>query len=356
MNKLQAEKNEVILGVDTHLDVHVGAVINSSGNLLGTRAVSVSTHGYLDLLEWAESLGKLRQAGIEGTGTYGAELCRFLTSRGIVVIEVNRPDRSNRRRQGKSDPLDAENAARAVHSGTATATPKKQNGVCEAIRIISVARRSAVKAKTQAMNQIRGILVSGPQDIREQVWKTKPHDCAKACIEMSSSGSSDLLESMTETLKLLGQRWLMLTDELALLDKRLDKLTKEHCKQLRTRMGVGPYTAGILVTVAGDNPDRLRNEAALAALCGVNPLPASSGKTIRHRLNRGGNSEANNALWTIALVRARSDPRTRLYVERRTAEGLTTKEIYRCLKRYIVRELYPLILSDLKRINVEGLT
>lgn len=356
MNKLQAENNEVILGVDTHLDVHVGAVINSSGNLLGTRAVSVSAHGYLDLLEWAESLGKLRKAGIEGTGTYGAGLCRFLTSRGIVVIEVNRPYRSNRRRQGKSDPLDAENAARAVHSGTATATPKKQNGACEAIRIISVARRSAVKAKTQAMNQMRGILVSGPQDIREQVWKTKPYDCAKACIEMSSSDSSDLLESMTETLNLLGQRWLMLTEELALLDKRLDKLTKEHCKQLRTRMGVGPYTVGILVTVAGDNPERLRNEAALAALCGVNPLPASSGKTIRHRLNRGGNREANNALWTIALVRASSDPRTRLYVEGRTAEGLTTKEIYRCLKRYIIRELYPIILSDLKRINFSGLT
>ncbi|WP_330109681.1 IS110 family transposase [Methylophaga thalassica] len=358
MNNLQTENNEVILGVDTHLDVHVGAVINSSGNLLGTRAVSVSSHGYLDLLEWAESLGKLKQAGVEGTGTYGAGLCRFLTSRGIVIIEVNRPDRSNRRRQGKSDPLNAGNAARAVHSGTATATPKKQHGACEAIRIISVARRSAVKAKTQAMNQIRGILVSGPQDIRELVWKTKPHDCAKACIEMISSDSSDLLESMTETLKLLGQRWLILTDELALLDKKLDKLTNEHCKQLRTRMGVGPYTAGILVTVAGDNPERLRNEAALAALCGVNPLPlpASSGKTIRHRLNRGGNREANNALWTIALVRARSDPRTRLYVARRTAEGLTTKEIYRCLKRYIVRELYPLILSDLKRINFSGLT
>jgi transposase InsO family protein len=153
------------------------------------------------------------------------------------------------------------------------------------------------------------------------------------------------------TLKSLAKRWLMLSDELQKLDKQLDALTAEYAHRLRGQFGVGPQTAATLLSVAGDNPGRLKNEAALAALCGVNPLPASSGKTVRHRLNRGGSRAANNALWTIAMVRMRSDPRTKAYVARRTSEGRTSKEIRRCLKRYIVRELYPLILSDLSHAN-----
>jgi transposase len=222
--------------------------------------------------------------------------------------------------------------------------------------MVSVVRRSAVKAKTQAMNQIRALLVSAPQSIRERLLKTKPHECARGCSKIKKLGDSELLLSLTITLKFLSKRWITLSNELKELDKQLDKLTQTHCPKLRSRMGVGPYTAGILVSVAGDNPERLRSESALAALCGVNPLPASSGKTIRHRLNRGGNRAANNALWTITLVRARSDSRTREYVARRTAEGLSKKEIFRCLKRYIIRELYPLIMSDLKRIMPINLT
>jgi len=348
--------DKVILGVDTHLDVHVGAVINASGSLLGTRSVSVTNQGYQDLLEWAESLGSLQCAGIEGTGTYGAALCSYLTDKKIKVIEVNRPNRVVRRLQGKSDPLDAENAARSVLAGTSTATPKSKNGASEAIRTITVVRRSAVKAKTQAMNQIRALLVSAPQDIRDRLWKVKPHDCASVCLRATASSESIACQSLILTIKLLAKRWTVLAAELKLLDQELDRLTKVYCARLRNRMGVGPYCAAILVTAAGDNPERLKSEASLASLCGVNPLPASSGKTIRHRLNRGGNRAANNALWTIALVRSRSDPRTREYVARRTQEGLTTKEIYRCLKRYIVRELYPLILKDLQGISPSFLT
>lgn len=349
--KNQSGSQQVVLGVDTHLDVHVGVVISHSGSLLGTRSVSVNLHGYEDLFHWATQFGQLEIAGIEGTGTYGAALYRYLQSKGITVIEVNRPDRSKRRMHGKSDPLDAENAARAVLAGTATAIPKDKNGACEAIRMVLVARRSAVKAKTQAMNQIRALLVSGPQEIRERLWKTKAHECAKACLSVRTLGKTELSMTLMTTLKLLARRWTVLAEELSQLDKSLDGLTHEHCKNLRSRMGVGPYTAAALVTVAGDNPNRLKNESALAALCGVNPLPASSGKTVRHRLNRGGSRSANNALWTITLVRARSDPRTRAYVARRSAEGLSTKEIYRCLKRYIVRELYPLIMDDLSEIT-----
>jgi transposase len=341
------EQREVILGVDTHLDTHVGAVINDIGQLLGTKSVSTDTAGYLDLLTWAKSLGSVRRAGVEGTGTYGAGLARMLDDHEIEVLEVNRPDRAMRRSKGKADPPDAENAARAVLSGIATAVPKDRSGAAEAMRAVSVVRRSAVKAKTQAINQLRALLVSAPQDIRDRLLKVKTAECIEGCIRLRSLGKTPVLETLTITLRLLAKRWSTLAEEIKSLDTMLNDLTNQHARRLRERFGVGPQTAAVLVAVAGDNPERLKSEAALAALCGTSPLQASSGKTVRHRLNRGGDRSANNALWTIALVRMRSDPRTRAYVDRRTQEGMSLKEIHRCLKRYIVRELYPLILADL---------
>jgi transposase len=341
------EQIEVILGVDTHLEVHVGAVISETGKLLGTRSVSADSGGYLDLLIWAKSFGDLRRAGVEGTGTYGAGLARVLLDHDIEVLEVNRQDRSERRFRGKSDPTDAESAARAVLSGRAAAIPKEKSGAAEAMRTVTVARRSAVKAKTQAINQLRGLIVSAPQEIRERLTSAKAAECVANCARLRSLGNTPMLQTLAITLRLLAKRWLALNEELKSLDAMLEKLTDQHARRLRQRFGVGPHTAAILVTVAGDNPERLKNEAALAALCGTSPLQASSGKTVRHRLNRGGNRSANNALWTIAMVRMRSDPRTKAYVQRRTHEGMTNKEIHRCLKRYIVRELYPLILADL---------
>ncbi|MGE6821309.1 IS110 family transposase [Pseudomonas soli] len=341
------EQHEVILGVDTHLDTHVGGVISETGKLLGTLSVTAETAGYLELLTWANSLGQLRRAGVEGTGTYGAGLARVLRDHEIEVLEVNRPDRAARRSRGKSDTTDAENAARAVLAGKATAIPKDQSGAAEAMRAVSVARRSAVKAKTQAINQLRALLVSAPQDIRERLLKTKTAECIANCARLRSLGATPMLQALTTTLRLLAKRYLSLTEELSTLDALLEQLTLKHARRLRERFGVGPQTAAVLVAVAGDNPERLKSDAALAALCGTSPLQASSGKTVRHRLNRGGDRAANNALWTIAMVRMRSDPRTRAYVERRTKEGMSNKEIHRCLKRYIVRELYPLILADL---------
>lgn len=344
----QAMRNEVILGVDTHLDLNVGAVISCTGKLLGTLATETNTSGYLQLIAWARSLGCLRRAGVEGTGTYGAGLARVLCEQGIEVLEVNRPDRSKRRLKGKSDPTDAESAARSVLSEQATAIPKSHTGAAEAMRTLSVARRSAVKAKTQAINQLRAILVSAPQEIRDRLWKTKAEQCVAGCVHLRQLGTTTLLIALTSTLRLLAKRWLMLTAELKELDSELEQLTSQFAPHLREQFGVGPLTAATLIVTAGDNPERLRSEAALAALCGVNPLSASSGKTIRHRLNRGGNRQANNALWNIAMVRMRSEPRTRAYVEKRTMEGLSNKEIHRCVKRYVVRELYPYILADLR--------
>jgi len=341
------EHNEIILGVDTHLDTHVGAVVSATGRLLGTLSVATDSAGYLKLLSWARTFGQLHRAGVEGTGTYGAGLARVLRDHDIDVLEVNRPDRAARRSRGKSDPTDAENAARAVLSGRATAIAKEQSGAAEAMRAVSVARRSAVKARTQTINQLRALLISAPQDIRERLLRIKTNECVTHCARLRALGNTPLLSTLTTALRLLAKRYLALSEELKILDAMLDNLTSVHAKRLRNQFGIGSQTAATLITVAGDNPERLKSEAALAALCGASPLQASSGKTVRHRLNRGGDRGANNALWTIVMVRMRSDPRTQAYVQRRTQEGLSSKEIQRCLKRYVVREIYPIILDDL---------
>lgn len=341
------EEREVILGVDTHLDVHVAVLIDDVGRVIATTSVPTTALGYEQLIDWARGFGRLARAGIEGTGTYGAALARRVQARGVHVLEVNRPNRSRRRLRGKSDPTDAESAARAVLAGEANAIPKSQSGVVEAMRTVTMARRSAVKAKTQAINQLRALLVTAPESIRVALWKVKPEQCVARCARLQPLGDTPLLKALTSTLRLLARRWMSLAKELRELDAALEGLTKRAGRRLLAQFGVGPQTAATLLVTAGDNPDRLRSEAALAALCGASPLEASSGKTTRHRLNRGGDRAANNALWTISMVRMRSDPRTRVYVARRTAEGLSTKEIQRCLKRYIVRELYPLILADL---------
>ena len=344
----QEIRAEIILGVDTHLDVHVGVVIDAAGRVLGTLSVGTNNEGYRQLLCWAQAFGMLRRAGVEGTGSYGSALTHVLQSNGVTVIEINRPDRSRRRGRGKSDATDAESAARSVLAGDAKVIPKAHNGLAEALRTLNLVRRSAVKAKTQTVNQIRALLVSAPQAIRDAVYKADAAKCVAACAALLQDAVSTALASLQTALRLLAKRWTLLNDELRELDTQLARLTKKAAPRLLARFGVGPQTAATLLVTAGDNPTRLHSEAALAALCGTSPLQASSGKVQRHRLNRGGDRQANNALWTIAMVRMRSDPRTRDYVAKRTGEGLSKKEIHRCLKRYIVRELYPLILADLK--------
>jgi len=277
----------------------------------------------------------------------------FYVNTAFTVWEINRPDRSKRRLRGKSDPTDAESAAHTVLSGNATAVPKAQSGAAEALRTVSVARRSAVKARTQAINQLRALLVSAPDAIRQKLWASKPEQCVARCARLQPLGDTPMLRVLSSTLRSLAKRWMHLTVELRELDAILERLTLRAAKRLRSQFGVGPQSAATLLAVAGDNPERLRSEAALAALCGASLLQSSSGKTVRHRLNRGGDRSANNALWTIAMVRMRSEPRTQAYVARRTAEGMTIKEIHRCLKRYIIRELYPLILADLADAAVD---
>lgn len=339
--------NWLTLGVDTHLDMHVAVLLDVVGKVVDTKAFQVSADGYQELYQWTESFGRVKKAGLEGTGTYGAGLCKYLQSKDITVYEVNRPNRAKRRLVGKSDTTDAENAARSVLAEESNAIPKSHDGLVEALRCLTVARKSAVKARTQSINQIRALLVTAADEIRSKCYVASTHQCIQACLNLSSTDEKIQTQTLVDILKLLANRWQNLSEELRLIDNQLKKLTKIAAPHLLEQFGVGPYVAATLLVAAGDNPERLKKESSFAALCGVSPLQASSGKTQRHRLNRGGSREANNALWTIALIRMRSDPRTRLYTAKRSAEGKSIKEIQRCLKRYIVRDLFPIMMSDL---------
>jgi transposase len=336
-----AQEREVFAGVDTHADTHHGAVIDGLGRQLADREFATTPQGYRRLLDWIRSFGSVCAVGVEGTGAYGAELCRVLTAAGLSVREVDRPDRSSRRAHGKSDPLDAYAAARAVASGRAAGTPKSRDGLVEAIRCLRVARRSALKARTQCLNQIRGLLVSGPADLREQMRPLATTRLVQALRRLRPGREISAPAVATRVaLRVLARRYVALSEEIDELDRDLTELTAQAAPRLLAKTGVGPEVAARLLIAAGDNPERMRSEASFAHLAGAAPIPASSGRTHRHRLNRGGDRSANNALYTIALVRMRHDHRTRTYVRRRTAEGLTTKDIIRCLKRAIAREVF----------------
>jgi len=336
-------------GVDTHKDVHVAGVVDHLGAELATRSFSTTSAGYTDLADWLTTHGSLSRVGVEGTGSWGAELTRHLRRCGIEVVEINRPNRQARRRTGKSDPLDAIAAARAALSGTHAGKPKTTDGPVEAIRILRLARSSAIKARTQTMNQIRAILDTAPSETRDRFRDLSPVRLIKAITNTRPDQTrvNEPAVAATLTLHTLGRRWQFLTTQIRDLDNHLEGLVADTAPNLVALIGVGTDTAAALLTTAGDNPDRLSSEASFAALCGVNPLPASSGRTQRHRLNRAGNRDANSALWRIVLSRMSHDHRTRTYVQRRTTEGLSKREIIRCLKRYVAREIYPILLNDL---------
>jgi transposase len=332
---------EVFAGVDTHGQTHHAAMIDAVGRELGDKEFPAGTSGYRALLTWMTSHGTPAVVGIEGTGSYGAELARVLTGAGVTVIEVDRPDRKTRRMQGKSDPLDAYAAARAVACGRASGTPKSRTGLVESIRVLRVARRSAVKARTQVINQIRGLLTTSPGDLREHASGLNRADLITTLARWRPGPDlSTPREATRAALRRLARRHQVLDTEITELDAQIEPLVRAAAPELLNVHGVGPETAGQLLATAGDNPQRLRSEAAFAHLCGVAPIPASSGRTHRHRLNRGGDRDANSALYTIVIVRMRHDPRTRAYVARRTAQGLSKKEIIRCLKRHVAREIY----------------
>ena len=334
---------EVTGGVDTHADTHTAAALDQVGGLLGTATFPATPAGYQDLAGWLAGFGPLGRVGVEGTGSYGAGLSRWLAAAEITVLELNRPDRSDRRRRGKSDPIDAINAARAVLAGTATATPKSRNGIVEAIRVLHLTREGAVKARTAARNQFTNLLVTAPETVKARLAGLTTHQQLDAAAAFRPGDISDPNEATKTALRTLARRVTTLTVEIDQLYTALADLTAQAAPELRAEYGVGPESAAQLLITAGDNADRLASEAAFAALCGTSPVPASSGRTDRHRLSRGGDRQANRALHMVILTRIRRHQPTRDYLARAITEGRTNKEATRMLKRYLARHLYRLL-------------
>ncbi|TQM69714.1 transposase [Actinomadura hallensis] len=338
---------EVAGGVDTHSDTHTAAVIDQVGRVLGTEQFPADTAGYAALLDWMRSFGQLVGVGVEGTGAYGAGLARLLHRQEVLVIEVDRPDRKTRRFQGKSDPIDAVQAAKTALAGERTGVPEQRDGRIEALRNLRVARRSAVDQRADAQRRIKTLIVTAPDDLRERLRSLGVKDLIITCANLrpDRTGAASPATAVKIALRSLARRHQQLTAEIADLDELLEPLVAAINPGLVAANGVGTDVAGQLLVTIGDNHDRLRSEAAFAMLCGAAPIPASSGKTSRHRLNRGGDRQANKALYRVVICRLRWDPRTRAYMERRTKDGLSKKEIIRCLKRYVARELYQLITT-----------
>jgi len=332
--------DEITGGVDTHLDVHVAAALNAVGGLLGVESFPATASGYRRLLVWLGRFGTVKVVGVEGTGSYGAGLTRHLQAQGVRVVEVDRPNRQERRRAGKSDPLDAVEAARAAQAGRARGEAKTRTGSVEAIRVLRVARASARKDRTRALNQLRSLVSTAPDELRRDLRGLSIPRLVKAAGGLRPNNRTDVVNATKLALRSLARRVRDLEAEMAELDALLRPLVAHTAPDLMTLSGVGTDTAGALLVAVGDNPQRLRNERTFAHLCGVSPLDASSGKQLRHRLNRGGDRQANSALWRIAMTRLSNDPRTQRYVERRCKEGLTKSEALRCVKRYIAREVF----------------
>jgi transposase len=343
--KVQALPVQVAGGVDTHQDTHTAAVVDMTGRRLGGRQFPATAAGYRQLLGWLRSFGVLSIVGIEGTGVYGAGLARYLAGEGVAMVEVDRPDRRTRRFAGKSDPLDAEAAAGAALARVRTGVPKDRSGEVEALRNLRVARRSAVEQRADCQRRIKSLIVTAPDPLRAQLRGLAVARLVKVCAGLRPDPNrlGDPEQAAKTALRSLARRHLALTAEINDLDAVIEPLVTRINPELVARLGVGADVAGQLLVTAGQNADRLHSEAAFAMLCGVAPVPASSGKTHRHRLNRGGDRQANAALYRVTLSRLRWDPRTRAYVERRTREGLSKTDIIRCLKRIIARELYPLL-------------
>jgi transposase len=384
------ETNEVTAGVDTHADAHVAAVIDPLGRHLGHESFPATPAGYRAPIAWITTFGAVARVGVEGTGAYGAGGARALGAADFEVVEVDRPDRKARRDQGKSDPIDAYAVARAAAGGRASGTPKSRTGDVESVRALRVARNGAIRARAKALTQLKALIVTAPEALRTRLDGLDGDRLIGSCARLRPARDEpaapsphakraprpgrlvDPTAATKRALAGIAGRAQRLDVELAELDGDLHVLLTPLAPTLLGLMGVGLDVAGRLLATTGDNPDRLHGEAAFAHLCGAAPIPASSGKTTRHRLNRGGDRAANAALYRIVICRLRWDPATRAYVERRTKEGRTKEgrtkegrtkegrtkegrtkegrtkaEIIRCLKRYIAREVFTAIRADL---------
>jgi len=341
---------EVLGGVDSHTDTHHAAALDSRGSLLGTQEFSTTPAGYVALLQWLRSFGAITAVGVESTGAYAAGLVRYLSSEGIQVLEVNQPHPHTRRRRGKSDAIDAEMAARRILCGEGIVIPKATSGIVESIRQLRLARQSAIKARSAALVQLSQLIITAPAELRQQLSDRKGiRGKATLCSRLRPdvARTREPLQAAKLALRSIACRIAELDNEIKELDQHLALLVATAAPHTTKLLAVSTGHAGQLLVTAGENIERLRSEGSFAALCGASPIPVSSGRTDRYRLNHGGDRDANRALHMIAVCRLRYCPKTRAYAQRRTQEGKTKREIIRCLKRYIARETYHTLQKDL---------
>ncbi len=342
-----ADELDYVVGVDTHRDEHVLAVLAAStGAVVARRALRANARGYREALSFAEQhAAGARAWAIEGTGSYGAGLARYLAGRGETVLEISRTPRAERRLRGKDDSLDAARTARAALASETLALPRTGERR-EALRLLLLARRSAVDVRREALGQLRGVIVTAPDQLREQLRGLPVGRLLERCsrLRRSSSASADGLATRV-VLRGLARRIQAATVEADELEQEILGHIRALAPQLLDEPGVGPIVAAQLI-VAWSHRGRLRSEAAFARLAGVAPVPASSGQTTRHRLSRGGDRQLNRALHTVVLHRRQHDPTTKAYLERRLAEGKSRRDATRLLKRYLARHLYRLLQQE----------
>ncbi len=347
------EAGSVVVGVDTHKEVHVAAVVDHDGNLLDESSFPTTRQGYRMLERWAESFGPICRVGIECSGSYGSGLMRHLLKSGIEVLEVTYPDKSVRHKRGKDDFIDAEMAAEAAFTGNRTVTPKTRDGMVEALRMLHKTRQTAVRSRRIALQMINGQIVSAPEELRDQLRGMTRMQLIRHLVATRPDKTAFRTPDGAAriSLKHLAKRYVELDDEVSELDDAIAAILADLAPKLTALPCVGPQTASQLMITVGDNPGRIKSEASFAMLCGVAPIPVSTGMKPRHRLNRGGDRAANSAIHIIAVGRLRTDERTRAFVDRKMSEGHTKTEAIRCLKRYIAREVYYVIKEQNRSIN-----
>jgi transposase len=329
----------VVGGIDTHSEFHVAVALDCLGRKLGVERFAATSESEADLVAWLVGFGPVIAVGSEGTGSYGKNLNRLMTAMGLNLIEVLRPNRQARRQNGKSDPADAEAAARSVLAGTATIVPKKVDGTADALRAIKIAHRSAKKGRTQAGNELRAFILTGPAELRDAFAKMETPKFAKVAAEWEPACDDHFRFAVC----MIAKRWLGLAAEMVALAARMEQVintSNDVPPALLEEFGVGPIVAAAIIVAIGDNPERISTESKLAALSGTSPVDASSGKQERHRLNRGGNLDFNAAIHRILIVRMRWDKTTQDYIAKRIREGKTKREAMRSVKRAIARRIF----------------
>jgi len=337
-----ADQVEFVIGVDTHKQAHTAAVVDRLGGVSETFEFPADPTGYHSVLARVEACGGSRVWGVEGTGSYGAGLTVFLQNAGEQVLEVERPGRSLRRNGAKSDAIDAIRAARQVLTSKHQIEPRR-GGEREAVRVLLATRNSAVVARTKALNGLHALVVTAPQRLRTRLDGLTTTELARQASRLRLSADRPIEDQATvRAMRACARRALACDAEADELEAELGRILADQVPHLLAEPGVGPISAAAIY-LAWSHRGRIRNDAAFAALAGVAPIPASSGQTTRHRLNRGGDRQLNRALHTITLSRLSCHPETRAYATRRLAEGKTSREIRRCLKRHLARRVYKLL-------------